>query len=337
MFLVELNWLQDAEFLGRLGRDALAVVLERLAPLLAQQGKALPDASLPDVLYFPKLAAVLRAQSIKLAIYLAPTAGSAAPSQPAAFADATPLPTLDPVPYALYRDGPLWHLTFHGRPAVLKHEKGLCYVAEMLSHPGQPIKKLSLAVKYSAPRSAGSGGVEVFDPASGHLDLPSNSEAVHELSLAADDLEARRVCQARGRQLAETIRDPKKTKAVREEARAELEQITAYLAKDRRQLRDATKAAGDAVRSAIQKLLRNLVAGSGSASGPGSVQREFARHLQRHLLIPSGRYAGPKARKARGELTGCLLYEPPPGVVWIINRRKGNHLRKRENFSPHTG
>jgi hypothetical protein len=27
MFLLELDWLQDAEFLGRIGRDALAVVL----------------------------------------------------------------------------------------------------------------------------------------------------------------------------------------------------------------------------------------------------------------------------------------------------------------------
>ena len=61
MLSVELDWLPDAEFLGRIGRDALAVVLERLAPVLARQGVALPDAGLPDALYFPKLAAVLRA------------------------------------------------------------------------------------------------------------------------------------------------------------------------------------------------------------------------------------------------------------------------------------
>ena len=67
MLLVELDWLPDAEFLGRIGRDALAVVLERLAPVLVRQGVALPDAGLPDALYFPKLAAVLRTQPIKLA------------------------------------------------------------------------------------------------------------------------------------------------------------------------------------------------------------------------------------------------------------------------------
>ena len=91
--------------------------------------------------------AVLRAQSIKVAICQAPTAGSAATVQPAAFAGPTLLPALDPLACALHRDGPLWHLVFRGRPAILKHQKGLCYVAEMLSHPGQPIKKLSLAVK----------------------------------------------------------------------------------------------------------------------------------------------------------------------------------------------
>jgi hypothetical protein len=44
MLLVELDWLQDAEFLGRIGRNALAVVLKRLAPVLARQGVVLPDA-----------------------------------------------------------------------------------------------------------------------------------------------------------------------------------------------------------------------------------------------------------------------------------------------------
>ena len=135
----------------------------------------------------------------------------------------------------------------------------------------------------------------------------------------------------------EVIWDPRKTKAAREEARAELEQIKAYVTKDSRQHRVATKGAGDAVRSAICKLLRNLVAGSGSAASPGSVQREFARYLQRHLVIPSGRYVGPKAHQARGELTGCLLYEPPRGVVWNLSRPKSPLAPKREYFSPHIG
>ena len=185
MFLVELNWLQDAGFLRRVGRDALALVLERLSPVLEQQGLALPEAGLPDAVYFRRLAELLRAQSVKVA-----------------------------------------------------------------------------------------------------------------------------------------VRDSQKTKAAREEAKAELEQIRAFLAKDSRQRRDQTKAAGDAVRSAIKKLLRNLLTGSGSAANPESVQCEFAWHLQRHLVSPSRRYAVPKARKARGELTGCLLYEPPPGVLWIISQPK---------------
>ena len=72
MVLVELNWLADAELLGRIGRQALIPVLEGLAPLLAQVGAALPDPGLDDALYFPKLAAVLRSQPVKVAVCLAP-------------------------------------------------------------------------------------------------------------------------------------------------------------------------------------------------------------------------------------------------------------------------
>ena len=145
MVLVELNWLADAELLGRIGRQALVPVLEWLAPLLAQVGVALPDPGLDDALYFPKLAAVLRAHRVKAAVCLAPfrAASSAAQTQPPVFARGAPLPASDSADYALRRDGPLWHLVFQGRSAILKHEQGLCYAAELLGHPGEPIQKLS--------------------------------------------------------------------------------------------------------------------------------------------------------------------------------------------------
>jgi hypothetical protein len=41
-------------------------------------------------------------------------------------------------------------------------------------------------------------------------------------------------------------------------------------------------------------------------------------HLERHLLIPSGRYSGARAREARGELAGCFVYERPEGVKWEV-------------------
>jgi len=327
MLPVKLNWLGDAELLARVGRKRLGAMLKRLAPALAEHGIELPDPELPDARYFGKLAAVLGAPRVRLTVWIDSTAGVAAAARSAG----APVPASNLPRYALRRDGPFWHLAWQGRSAVLKHERGLCYVAELLSHPREPLKKLSLAAKYSRSRSA-SGGIEVYDPASGCSDMPASTAAVQQFSLADDDAEARRRCLARARELAAIVRDPGRTKQARAEAEAELRQITAFLAKDSRQNRDAAKVAGDAVRNAITRLLRRLLAGDGSASGPEAVRHEFALHLQQHLVIPTSRYAGPKARKARGELTGCLLYEPPAGVRWAISQPESGPVRKLQDL-----
>ena len=80
---VELDWLADAELLGRIGRGPLAIILDMLAPFLARQNISLPDPILPDTLYFAKLAAVLRSQPIKVMAYLPPflVSGSHAQAQ----------------------------------------------------------------------------------------------------------------------------------------------------------------------------------------------------------------------------------------------------------------
>src|ERR1017187_4782420 len=98
---------------------------------------------------------------------------------------------------ALHHEGSLWRLTFDDDQAILKHEQGICYVAEMLSHPRERVKKLNLAAKYSSPRSPGGGGIEIYDPATGRHQPPASLEPVHEAALAGDDLEARRAYQAR--------------------------------------------------------------------------------------------------------------------------------------------
>jgi hypothetical protein len=226
----------------------------------------------------------------------------------------------DPPRFALRRDGDVWHLTFDAREAMLKHEQGVYYLAEMLTHPGERIKKLHLAAKYSGLKSRGLCTIEVYDPATGRIETPASMEPVHEAALATDDLEARNACKARARELKETIEDPTETDAAKMEAREELEQIVAHLRRDNRVVRDPTKASGDAIRSALKKLLRNLMEPGGSAGTPQSVRREFAQHIERYLLIPSRRFGAPQARMARGELTGCLLYEPPAGVTWIVRQ-----------------
>jgi hypothetical protein len=265
--------------------------------------QSLPPTQQPASSQFPRPAGGLKVAPAKEASQVAPLA---------------PPPSEQPR-YALHRDGTLWHLTFEGRQAFLKHEQGICYVAEMLGHPGERLKKLSLAAKYSSPKSKRCSSIEVWDPATGKYATPASTEPVHEAPLAADDNEARNAYKARARELKDTIDDPTETEAAKAEASEELEQIIAHLSKDSRQLRDPTKAAADAVRSAINKLLHNLLEPGGSSASAPSVRREFAEHIQRYLVTPSRRYAAPKARKARGDLTGCLLYEPPAGTSWAVS------------------
>jgi hypothetical protein len=222
--------------------------------------------------------------------------------------------------YALHREGSLWRLTFEDGRAILKHEQGICYVAETLSQPRERVKKLNLAAKYSSPRAQGGGGMEVFDPATGQCEPPDSAEPVHEAALAADDDEARRAYQARARELKEMIDDPTETERAKVEAREELEAIAAHLSKDSRTVRDPTKAAADAVRIGIHRFLHNLVGRGDTVSSPLAVRRGFAEHLHRYLIVPSHRYAGLGARKARGELTGCLLYDPPGEILWEVSQ-----------------
>jgi hypothetical protein len=190
----------------------------------------------------------------------------------------------------------------------------------MMSHPRERIKKLNLAAKYSSPRSPAGSGIEIYDPATGQYEPPASLEPVHEGALAADDLEARRAYQARARELRETIDDPTETERAKVAAREELKAITAHLRRDSRPVRDPTKAAADAVRIGIHRFLRNLVGRGDTVASPLRVRQAFAKHLERYLLVPSSRYAAPGVRKARGELTGCLLYDPPAETRWAVSQ-----------------
>jgi hypothetical protein len=299
---------------------AVEAAIERIlgGPRFADRQEGAPTAP-PGVSAHPPCPA----GAFKAAIEGDPTSGSfsirVSPANQVGQAAPLASPPSEQPRYALHRDGDLWHLTFNRGQAILKHERGICYVAEVLSHLREPLKKLNLAAKFSPPKAKARGSIEVYDPATGRYDTPASAEPVHEAALAADDNEARKAYKERARELKDTIDDPTESEGAKQAAREELQAIIAHLSKDSRQLRDSTKGAGDAVGKAIKRLLDNLFEPAGSAASPHSVRRDFAEHLQRYLLIPSRRYAAPKARKARGDLTGCLLYDPPPGVFWTVS------------------
>jgi hypothetical protein len=82
MTWVELDWFHDPELLGRIGRSQLASILDMLSPFLAQQNITLPDITLPETLYFAKVAAILRSQPLKVVAYLPPFLAADSEAQP---------------------------------------------------------------------------------------------------------------------------------------------------------------------------------------------------------------------------------------------------------------
>jgi hypothetical protein len=319
---VELDWLEDAELLGRIGRKPLAGILDLLAPFLARQNLALPDPSLPDHCYFAQLAAMVRTQPIKVAVYLPPFLAAGAEAQaPKPAAAGTPMPRRrNQPPYALHHDGALWHLTFDGHPAVLRHEQGICYVAHLFASPGERVKNLFLATR-CAPLSRNKAAItEAWDDRKGEAVPLARQPIVQAAVTAEDEKEARRRLLKLAQELREAIKDPTTPETEKVQARQDLEDIASSLRKDSRPSRDECKKAADSVRGAIKHLLRTLLQRGGRDASEEQARRELARHIEQHLVTPSRRYAAPGAGEARGELTGCLLYEPPAGVSWVVRQ-----------------
>src|SRR3989442_6838872 len=95
-----------------------------------------------------------------------------------------------------------------------------------------------------------------------------------------------------------------------------IEAIVKHLRSQPRRPTDEAQRAVRAVRMAIKRFHGNLGAAAAERGRPDRVLAAFAEHLEKHLLIPSGRYSGARAREARRKLAGCLVYERAPRVEW---------------------
>ena len=118
------------------------------------------------------------------------------------------------------------------------------------------------------------------------------------------------------RRLEAVARDETAAERKRVEARRDIEAIVKHVRSQPRRPTDEAQRAVRAVRMAIKRFHGNLGAAAAERGRPDRVLAAFAEHLERHLLIPSGRYSGARARSARGELAGCFVYERPEGVEW---------------------
>src|SRR5881396_3279101 len=119
--------------------------------------------------------------------------------------------------HSLRRDLGFWRLTFGGQRAILKHEQGLAYVAWLLSHPGDPIHGLALALKIRALRNG---------------TPPDSAEIIQERALALDDAEAARRLFLKQRQLEDIVDDEDQTDPVKQEALRDLEAIYSFQKKN---------------------------------------------------------------------------------------------------------
>jgi len=221
----------------------------------------------------------------------------------------------------LRRRRALWEEVFDGEEAQFKHEKGAEYVARLLAERG-PFHALDLASK-----TGSAGGAVSISPGRVQRTNRSRTEAslrevldvggtVQERSAALDEKEARKALMEQRRRLEAVANDEKAPTRKRAQARRDIEAIVKHLRSQPRRPTDEAQRAVRAVRMAIKRFHGNLGAAVNARGRPDRVLAAFAEHLERHLLIPSGRYSGARARAARGELAGCFVYERPKGVEW---------------------
>ena len=120
---------------------------------------------------------------------------------------------------------------------------------------------------------------------------------------------ARRRCQA-------VIDDDGANEVEREEARAELEEIQDWARKHLRGTEGNEQRQVRAIRQNIRRLVERLRTARSEHGEPDEVLRAFGKHLEKHLLLPSGRGRDGRAGRVRSGLAGRFTYEPPEGVRW---------------------
>ena len=225
---------------------------------------------------------------------------------------------LHPSPkYALHKGGGYWTLVFDGQQAAIKHEKGVLYVAWLLTHPPpQGIHAIDLAAQVPAIYRRQLGITSAVDEATGKTVAFAATAMPQERSHAADDLKiAQRIRQKEKEWEAvldtDSASEPEKAEALRKlEELAEFQRTHAMSSKG-----NADKLVR-AVRLAITRFHSHLAAATDSHGQPHPVLRAFAEHLAKHLITPSARFNGRMGSRTRAGVAGRFTYEPPEGVMW---------------------
>ena len=219
--------------------------------------------------------------------------------------------------YALTKGLGVWKLTFDGKEADLHHERGILYVAWLLYHPPEhPIHALDLIAKIPEIYRQQLGLPSLTDPITAKSATLESHARMQERSLSLDDAQTMRALYHKQKELEAILESDQEPEPVKAEALRELEAINQYQQKHTQKTRESAARAVDAVRSAMRRFHRKLSNSTDSNGMPHPVLRRFAAFLKQHILVPSSTYSRSTTPPFKAKAAGCLMYDPPPGIVW---------------------
>jgi hypothetical protein len=219
--------------------------------------------------------------------------------------------------YALRPDGDIWHLMLGGQQTSLTGGLAVLYVARLFGSPGVPVPAARLAAQIHSQIGPQAGITGIPDPEGRSVLLEAGS-IVEESPDRIGDSRTLRELRRQHAELEAILDNEQASEPEKAEAQQEVEQNQKLQHEYLGRFQGTAEKAARAVRRAIYRFRNALREAPRGQKGAHPVLVRFADHIETHLILPSQRFSGRRARIARAELAGCLIYEPPPGVVWVV-------------------
>ena len=198
----------------------------------------------------------------------------------------------------------------------MPHGLGILYIFHLLMYPSVPAPAARLAAKIQTRRHRKAGLAGIPNPEGGFM-VPDEDSVIEESVDKIGDSKVLRALRRQHAELEAAIDSEQASEPEKAEAQRDLEQNEKLQQQYLRRFQDTAQKAAEAVRRAIYRFLDALRTPPPGRKVGDALCIRFADHLEEFLLIPSRRYSGHRARIARADLAGCLIYEPPPGTVWV--------------------
>jgi hypothetical protein len=226
-------------------------------------------------------------------------------------------PHVPPPRYALIQEPGCWRLTFDGSQTTLELRVAVGCVAYLLQHPGVTVPAARLAARLQSQRRPKTGLTGIPEPDGGSM-LPDADTVVEEAPVKLGDAKMLGELRRKHAELEAILDDDQASEPEKAEAQRDLEENEKLQHQYLGRFQDTARKAAETVRRSLHRFLATLRAPPRGRTVPDPLLVRFADHLENFLLIPSGRYSGHRARFARAERAGGLIYEPPAGVIWAV-------------------